>query len=143
MEQTKQYFREFIRDKNLRYTFQRDLIIECLYANPGHFTSDEFYDVVKKDSPEMGKATIYRTFKLLAEAGITARVDFGDGSARYELCTGRDHHDHLICEKCRESVEVVDPDIEILQEKLVAKHDFKYTRHRLYLYGICSQCNKK
>jgi len=140
MEKTKRIFKDFIKKKNLRYTSQRELIIEVLFQHNIHFTSDEFYDVIRKRYPEMGKATVYRTFKLLAESGITSRVDFGDGSARYELCAGKEHHDHLICEKCRKSIEVVDSKIELLQKSLAAKHGFELTEHRLYLFGICPEC---
>ena len=140
MEITRQLFKEFILDKNLRYTHQRDIIIEELYLNPGHYTPEEFYDIIKSKHPGLGKATVYRNLKLLEEARIISKVEFGDGHFRYELCQGREHHDHLICEKCRESVEVVDQQIELLQEILANKHGFQLTGHRLYLYGLCKKC---
>jgi len=143
MENTKKIFRAFISNKNLRYTEQRDIIIEELYKNTGHFTPDEFYDIIKDKHPEIGKATVYRTLILLEEAEITSRIEFGDGRFRYELYADRDHHDHLICERCKRSIEVIDPKIEMLQQKLAKSHGFKMTGHRLYLYGICEDCQKK
>ena len=140
MENTKAIFRKFIQKKNLRYTQQRDIIIEELFLNPGHHTPEEFYDIVKIRHPHIGQATVYRNLKLLEEARIIARIEFGDGHFRYELCIGREHHDHLICKICRKSVEVVDPKIENLQKILAKKHGFTLTGHRLYLYGICAKC---
>ena len=143
MEKTKQVFRAFMINKNLRYTEQRDILIEELYKNRGHFTPDEFYDLIKVNHPEIGKATVYRTLKLLEEAEITSRIEFGDGRFRYELCADRDHHDHLICERCKKSIEVVDSKIESLQNKLAQSHEFQLTGHRLYLYGICKDCQQQ
>jgi Fur family ferric uptake transcriptional regulator len=143
MEKTKQVFRSFINDKNLRYTQQRDILIEELSLNKGHFTADEFYEIIKTKYPEIGKATVYRTIKLLDEAKLTSKIEFGDGHIRYELCTGKEHHDHLICKRCKKSVEVIDPMIESLQKKLARSYGFELTGHRLYLFGICEDCRKK
>jgi Fur family ferric uptake transcriptional regulator len=143
MEKTKQKFRSFISQKNLRHTIQREIIIEELYLNRGHHTPDEFYTIVKANHPEIGKATVYRTLKLLEEAKLISKIEFGDGRIRYEICTEKEHHDHLICEKCHKSMEVVDQKIESLQKDLAKKHGFKLTGHRLYLFGICQKCQSK
>jgi len=143
MEKTKQIFRSFIDSKNLRYTVQRDILIEELYINRGHLTPDEFSEIIKNKHPEIGKATVYRTLKLLEEAKLISKIEFGDGHSRYEICTDKEHHDHLICEKCKKSVEVIDPKIESLQKRLAQKHGFELTGHRLYLFGICKNCQKK
>ena len=143
MEKTKQIFRSFIDNKNLRYTVQRDILIEELYINGGHLTPDEFSEIIKNKHPEIGKATVYRTLKLFEEAKLISKIEFGDGRIRYEICTDKEHHDHLICEKCKRSVEVIDPKIESLQKRLAQKHGFELTRHRLYLFGICKNCQKE
>jgi Fur family ferric uptake transcriptional regulator len=140
MEKTKEIFRSFINDKALRYTYQRDIIIEELHRHQGHMTPDEFYDIVKRKHPEIGKATVYRTLKLLEEAKLISKIEFGDRKIRYEICSEKEHHDHLICDKCKKSVEVFDPKIESLQNELAQRHGFELTGHRLYLYGICGEC---
>jgi Fur family ferric uptake transcriptional regulator len=143
MERIKKDFKSFMIENNLRHTHQRDIIIEELHRIAGHLTPDEFYEVIKENHPEIGKATVYRTLKLLEQAKLIARVEFGDGKVRYEMCANKHHHDHLICEKCNKSIEVLDPKIEDLQYKLAKHHEFKLTGHRLYLYGICKDCQKK
>jgi Fur family ferric uptake transcriptional regulator len=143
MEKTKEAFRSFIDRKNLRHTHQRELLIEELYFNKGHMTPDEFYDIIKSKYPEIGKATVYRALKLFEEAKLISKVEFGDGKIRYELCSDKEHHDHMICEICNRSIEVIDPRIESLQVKLAEAHGFRLTGHRLYLYGICKDCQKK
>jgi Fur family transcriptional regulator, ferric uptake regulator len=136
-------FSEFIAHQQLKMTPQRRRILEVFLTGQGHVTSEELYQKVKRDSPSIGQATVYRTLRLLADAGLAKAVEFGDGVVRYEILYGQTHHDHLICEQCGANVEVVDPSIERLQEEVASRHGFALTGHKLYLYGICPECLKK
>lgn len=135
-------FRTFLRGKGLRHTPQRQRIMDIFFREGGHLTTEEIYDLVHKEDPSLGQATVYRTMKLLCDAGLAREVRFGDGMARYEHAHG-EHHDHLICEHCGKTVEVVDPDIEKLQVALARQYGYTPTVHRLYLYGICPECKGK
>ena len=117
-----QIFRSFLKNKGLRNTPQRQQIMEVFFNESGHLTTEEIYDRVR-------------------EAGLAREVRFGDGLARYEHAADA-HHDHLICENCGRNIEVVDSQIEELQDALARKHGFKPTFHRLYLYGICPDCQR-
>lgn len=136
-----QIFRSFLKNKGLRNTPQRQQIMEVFFNESGHLTTEEIYDRVRKEDPSLGQATVYRTMKLLCEAGLAREVRFGDGLARYEHAADA-HHDHLICENCGRNIEVVDSQIEELQDALARKHGFKPTFHRLYLYSICPDCQR-
>ena len=121
-----QIFRSFLKNKGLRNTPQRQQIMEVFFNESGHLTTEEIYDRVRKEDPSLGQATVYRTMKLLCEAGLAREVRFGDGLARYEHAADA-HHDHLICENCGRNIEVVDSQIEELQDALARKHGFKPT----------------
>ena len=112
-----QIFRSFLKNKGLRNTPQRQQIMEVFFNESGHLTTEEIYDRVRKEDPSLGQATVYRTMKLLCEAGLAREVRFGDGLARYEHAADA-HHDHLICENCGHNIEVVDSQIEELQDAL-------------------------
>ena len=135
-------FERYLKSKGLRNTLQRQHIIDVFLAEAGHLTTEELFERVLKVDPSLGQATMYRTMKLLCEAGLAREVRFDDGVARYEHSCS-EHHDHLICERCGINTEVVDPEIERLQEALARKHGFIPTSHRLYLYGICAACRQK
>uniref|UniRef100_I2PWS8 Ferric uptake regulation protein n=1 Tax=Desulfovibrio sp. U5L TaxID=596152 RepID=I2PWS8_9BACT len=136
-------FSDFVARKKLKMTPQRRQILHVFLAEEGHVTSEELYQKVKRDSSSIGQATVYRTLKLLADSGLAKAVEFGDGAMRYEILYGQTHHDHLICEECGVNVEVVDPAIERLQEEVARRHGFALTGHKLYLYGLCPDCQKK
>ena len=132
-------FGRFLRGKGCHHTQQRRAIASIFFSEDGHLTIDELYVRVHAEDPTVGQSTVYRTMKLLCESGLAREVSFGGGVVRYERA--RDwHHDHLICERCGRSLEVVDPDIEALQENLVRKYGFVPTQLRLYLYGVCPEC---
>jgi Fur family ferric uptake transcriptional regulator len=136
-------FEQFLEEKGLRMTPQRSLIVDVFLRTERHMSSEDLYTLVKRKDRSIGQATVYRTLKLLSESGIAREVDFGEGMTRYEHEYGHEHHDHLICERCRRSIEVVDPRIEELQEKLARDHGFVMTRHKLDMFGICSKCMAK
>lgn len=143
MKQTNmQEFYTFLSSRGLKNTPQRRLIVETFLETTEHVTTEDLYALVRAIDPKVGQATVYRTLRLLCEAGIARELHFGDGMASYEPAEG-DHHDHLICTSCGKNLEVLDETIEELQVKLAAEHGFTLTSHRMYLYGICSECSKK
>jgi Fur family ferric uptake transcriptional regulator len=131
---------EFIRSKGLRYTPQRERILDIFLSTERHVSVDELYRLVKKRYPDVGYVTVYRTMKLLSECGLCGEIDFGDGILRFEHKYGHEHHDHLICTKCGKFIEVMEPEIEKLQDKLAKKHSFMSTNHKLQIFGICRRC---
>ena len=133
-------FLEFAAKKGLKNTPQRRLITDVFFSTENHVSTEDLYDLVRKVDTSIGQATVYRTLRLLCEAGLAKEFHFGDGIARYEPTDGDDHHDHLICTQCGKNIEVIDETIEKNQVKLAAKHGFKLISHRMYLYGLCADC---
>ncbi|HBU38344.1 MAG: transcriptional repressor [Desulfovibrio sp.] len=143
MKNPQELFADYLADKNLKVTPQRRLILDTFLKQDGHLSSEELYANVKKRDSSIGQATVYRTLKLLNESGLIEPLDFADGVVRYEWSYGQTHHDHLICDKCGKNIEILDETIESRQEQLAEEHGFKLLRHKMYLYGICSDCRSK
>ena len=122
-------------DRGLRMTEQRRTIADVLDQATDHPDVEELYARASNRDPKISIATVYRTVKLLEEAGILEKVDFGDGRARYEDAD-REHHDHLIDLTTGKVIEFVDPEIEALQEKIAEKLGFRLKGHRMELYGV-------
>lgn len=136
-------FSEYLTEHGLRMTPQRRLILEVFLDRGGHMAPEELYDEVRRVDPSVGQATVYRTVKLLADSGLAKAVRFDDGVTRYEPKHGREHHDHLICERCRHTEEILDERIETLQEELARNHGFVLTGHKMHLYGLCAKCRRE
>ena len=136
----KKAFNAFATKKGLRSTRQRDVIIDIFFSTHQHVSVEELYLKIKPSHPSIGFATVYRTLKLLAEAGVARELTLKDGQTRYEHLLEGEHHDHLICTSCSAIVEFENETIERLQRDIAEKHGFSITSHRLELYGLCAAC---
>ncbi|HEY2028729.1 MAG TPA: transcriptional repressor [Myxococcales bacterium] len=133
----------WIASRGLKATRQRDLIVETFFSTSGHLSVDELLDKAKQRDPTLGAATVYRTMKILADAGLASARHFEGGQTRYEAALDRHHHDHLICTSCGNITEFENERIEELQDRVASEHDFTVTHHKLELYGLCSACKAK
>lgn len=136
-------FVDYLKKKGLKLTGQRRKTLELFLKAERHLSVDDLYDIARKRYPDIGRATIFRTMKLLCEAGIAREVDLGDKKVRYEPKYGHQHHDHLVCVKCGRFIEVLDPEIERLQAQLCRREAFLPQRHKMDIFGICKRCNSK
>ncbi len=139
----KEIFLEHIKKSGLRKTAQRDLIMETFLRNEEHLTSEDLYWLVHKQDASVGYTTVYRTLKLLIEAGLAREVRFGDNRTYYEHHYDHEHHDHMICTACGQVFEFFSPEIESMQDKMADKLNFHPTHHSLRIWGLCSACKKK
>ncbi|ACQ51550.1 Fur family transcriptional regulator [Clostridium botulinum] len=138
--------KEELKSKGYKLTPQRRAIIDMIKKHEGsHLTTEELYDLVKEECPEIGLATVYRTVQLLEEMGVIYKLDLDDGCSRYELVNKDENHQHhhLICSKCNKVIEVKDDFLEDLEENIEEEYNFKIENHSLKFYGICKECQGK
>jgi len=137
-------FKRLLRSNNLKYTTQRELILQIIYNNSGHFTPEDIYNLIKSSFPEvkLGIATVYRTLTLLEDANIVSSLSFGAQGKKYEFGL-KEHHDHLVCLECGGIEEFFDDTIEKQQEKIAKQFNFKMTNHIMKITGICKNCQNK
>ena len=132
---------EKCKAKNVRLTDQRRIIAQVMsdskvkYGTKDHPDVDELHKRVSLIDQKISIATVYRTVKILEEAGILVKHDFKAGKARYEQIR-ESHHDHLIDVKSGEIIEFVDEEIEKLQKKVAEKYGYRLVDHKLELYGV-------
>ncbi len=136
-------FSAYLSGQGLRSTTQRDNILGMFVDAGQHLSAEELYMRIKEVHPGIGYATVYRTLKLLAEAGLADEIRFEDGFTRYEFKASGDHHDHLICTQCGTILEFENERIEALQQDVARKNKFMVQSHKLELYGLCARCQKK
>ena len=129
-------------DKGMRMTDQRRVVARVLSTAKDHPDVEELYRRAHAEDPHISIATVYRTVRLFEEAGIIERHDFRDGRSRYEEMPDV-HHDHLIDMRTGRVIEFVDEDIEKLQHAIAKRLGFRLIDHRLELYGVPVDDEKK
>src|SRR3989442_10194397 len=131
-----------IQKRGLKRTAQRDLILDIFLRTEAHLSSEDLYRLVQKDDPSIGQTTVYRTLKLLTEAGLAREVRFGDGRTHYEHNYKHQHHDLMICSECGRIIEFFSAELEAIQDAMAAKHRFEVTQHLLRIIGVCADCRR-
>ena len=134
--------KSYLEIKGLKSTAQRDYIADTFFRTNTHISLDELLKKVKRKTPNIGYATVYRTMKLLTDSGLAIARQFGDGQTRYENLPEDGHHDHMICIKCSRIAEFQNQKIEQLQSEMAKKLGFTVVNHKLELYGYCQACAK-
>ena len=142
-------FKKLLKEKGLKVTNQRLLVLEVLADHRDtHMTAEDIYDLVKEDYPEIGLATIYRTLQLLLNMQLVDRINLDDGCIRYEIgdqLNGelKHHHHHLICKICGKVLPFRHDLLDDLERQIEEKTGFHVLDHELKFYGQCKECLKK
>ena len=137
-------FKALLKKNNLKFTIQREVILETLYNSNEHLTPEALHHLIQERYPDLktGIATVYRTLSLLEDSNVVTSLSFGAQGKKYEL-GAKEHHDHLICTECGEITEFVDEEIEKRQHAITDELGFKMLDHSMQIYGICKKCQEK
>jgi Fur family ferric uptake transcriptional regulator len=141
IQQRQHQFQQYLVRSGLKATRQRELIARAFFATSWHISAEALYRRVNGRDRRIGLVTVYRTLKLLKDAGLAHERQFGEGRALFEHATKR-HHDHMICTHCGKITEFENREIEELQQQVARRLGFTMRDHKLELYGLCQGCTK-
>lgn len=133
-------FTDFLSRAGLKSTRQRELIVRAFFAAGRHISAEELYHQIRAHDATLGLVTVYRTLKLLRQAGLATERTFGEAYARFDPNPADWTHHHLICTRCGKIREFQDATLRDLGAKIARSQGFTVTEQRLELYGICREC---
>ncbi len=125
-----------LEERGFRCTAPRRALAAAIGDQERHFTAE---GLRKQLPPSLGRATVYRTLKILVDAGVICRVLLEDGDLHYQL-SHHGHHHHLLCVHCGSSQDLTGCDIEDVLVTTSARHGFELSGHWLEVYGRCNTC---
>lgn len=123
----------------MKFSKQREMILNQVKDFPIHPTADQVYTALKSDNPNLSLGTVYRNLNLLSDMGMLLKIRIADGSDRFDGRT--DRHYHMICEKCEK---VYDIELDILENlpcMINSQSGHTLTEVTLTLKGICKSCH--
>ncbi|HET7292428.1 MAG TPA: transcriptional repressor [Vicinamibacteria bacterium] len=138
----KELFTAYLRRNGLKRSGQREAILDAFLRSDRHLSVDDLLHLVSRKHPEIGRTTVYRTLKLLQQAGLASSLEV-QGQSRFEHEFGRQHHDHFICSSCGDIIEFSSPEIERQQDVIAAELGFVIQGHRHQIYGLCRRCSAR
>ena len=129
-------FRKHLKSQDLKYTRERADILDTIMETDDVFEADMILDEMKKRGYGSSKATVYRTLKLLQDAGIITPVMLDARQTYYHLVYGREPLNFLVCLKTGERVRIADDRVQTLRDELCKEYGWHPVAHRMVIYGI-------
>ena len=134
-------FREFLDIRGEKLTEPRRVLIRHIFDSHKHFDADELVADLHASSRKVSRSTVYRTLRLLVEAGLLRELRLTNRTA-YEHDYGYPSHDHLHCTECNKIVEFNNDEIRKIRETVSLQHGFRAEAHRFIITGICPACSR-
>lgn len=137
-----QTFVELLRQRGLRMTPQRQLILEAVESIEGHISVEAVHARVVARFPQVNVSTVYRTLELLEDLGLVHHTHFDDGVAQYHRAE-LGLHQHLVCRLCGWEEELELSVLEPLGEEIRRRHGFEVDLAHFALVGRCHACRAR
>jgi Fur family ferric uptake transcriptional regulator len=141
-QEKEQFVKLFKQDRIDRFN-DRLAVLEVFLRTEHHVTANDLTDLVNRNGHRLSAEFVTDTIELMCRYGFAQQNRFNNGESRYEHRHLGQHHDHMICTKCRKIIEFEDSHLEQLQLKIAAAKGFHMLQHKMELYGLCRQCLDK
>lgn len=129
-------FRRFLKSRGLKYTPERADILEAIIEQDDVFEVDELMLAMREKGHRVSKATVYRTIKILQEAGIITQALFDAKQAHYQLIYGKAPHDYMVCMRTGRHMEFTSKELVALRDEICKRHGWAPVGHRFQIYAM-------
>jgi Fur family ferric uptake transcriptional regulator len=140
--QEKEQFKKLFKQEQIDCFEDRFKVLEVFLQTEKHVTIDEMVGLLEKTGWSLDSEFVRETMKLMCRFGFAQKSRFDNGDLRYEHRHLGQHHDHMICTKCRKIIEFEEGRLEELQINIAAAKGFHMLQHKMEIYGICEECLK-
>ena len=138
--QEKDQFCKLFKQDQIADFEDRFAVMEVFMQTDGHVSSADLSRKLADQNVRLTPEFVRDTLRLMCQYGFARKHQFDNGDVLYEHLHLGQHHDHMICTKCRKIMEFEDPGLESLQIQAAERHGFHLLQHKMEMYGICSEC---
>lgn len=124
-----------------KLTKLRQVVIEIFDRRQQPLLLEELGRLLNDRFIRVHRTTLYRELVFLVDNHVIVPVALDDGKLRYEFAD-RDHHHHLVCERCKKIEDVELEDDAKLEKMITTKTTFQVIKHHLEFSGLCGKCAK-
>lgn len=129
-------FRRHLRSVRLKYTPERAGVLDAIIERDGLFEVEELLNDLRDRRLRISKATVYRTLRLLQDAGIIMPAQIDARQSHYQLVYGRAPRDQMVCVRTGRVIEFTDPEIRTLRDRICRRAGWAPVTHRLQIFGV-------
>ncbi len=124
--------------RTLKYSRQRESIMEFLRGRDDHPTADTVYMNIRRVYPNISLGTVYRNLSLLASLGEITRITCEDGADRFDAVTKP--HYHVFCRRCGRVEDLPLAWSREADEEAAGLYQGRIEGHTTCFFGVCAQC---
>ena len=130
-----------LKGKGLRFTQPRRVILDYIHEQGDHLTAEEIIEYVHGKLPQVNKSTIYRTLELLEKNECVFKSVSMNRNIYHHSDEG--HHHHLICRKCRKTIDCEEDLFAPVERSLGKEYRFNADFNHVVISGLCEDCRNK
>jgi Fur family ferric uptake transcriptional regulator len=138
--QEKQQFKKLFKQEHIDNFEDRFKVLEAFLQTEKHVSINQLVERLDNNGWRLDSEFVKETLKLMCRFGFAHKSRFDNGVVLYEHRHLGQHHDHMICTKCRKILEFEENQLEQLQIKIAANLGFHMLQHKMEIYGICNDC---
>ena len=129
-------FRRHLKEQNLKYTPERADILNAILEMDDVFEAESLLASMRSHGDRVSKATVYRTLKLLQDAGIINQALFDEKQSHYQLVYGREASDYMVCVKTGQHIQISSDELIKIRNRICREHGWEPVGHRFQVYAI-------
>mgnify|MGYP001998058198 CR=1 FL=1 len=129
-------FRRFLRSRGLKYTTERADVLQSIIDHGGPFEAEELLLAMLQRGHRVSKATIYRTLRLLQEAGIITQALFDSKQSHFQLIYGKQPQDAMVCLRTGRAIDFQSPELVEVRDRICAELGWKAVGHRFQIFAM-------
>ncbi len=127
------------RSPQERSTRQKRALAALLAESASFRSAQELFTELRSRGVNLGLTTVYNQLRALADAGEVDMLRADDGETLYRRCSA-EHHHHIVCRSCGNTVEVEGPEVEQWANRVATAHGFSRITHTVEIFGTCASC---
>lgn len=136
-------YQSYLKSSGGRVSRARDQVVKAFLNREGHIDGEGFYKELGLSGIKVGRATVFRTLKLLVDIGLARPLVHKDGVIYYEHSYNHAPHAHLICDCCGKVQEFSGAEVINLINIAGKAEGFDVLRYRVSFFGLCDDCSER
>lgn len=126
----------------MKYSKQREIILEYLRSVKTHPTAETIYEEVRKKDKKISLGTVYRNLDKLSDMGLIQRIKMANEKDRFDGDVSL--HYHGKCIKCNNVIDIfLKENIDLsIDEHVKNETNINVVSHDIIFNVICPNCDK-
>ncbi len=136
-------YEEQLKRSGLKTTKRRKAILNILIKSNQPMAAEEIFLTLKKEEMKINLSTVYRTLDALVNIDMITKISLMDEDRMLFEYNMLGHRHYLVCMGCKKIITIQNCPLGSYEKELENETNFKILGHKLYLYGYCSECQRK